>query len=217
MRCEPGRQERSRNRKGILARRCLPSPAPADEWALQGQWWALSVPGLQTQEIRILNSLRTQQLRNGLPDFLRTQASLTSPGNHPAASLSEFTSHIPAEVRQGPSRVCFPPTRLPSALPQPSSSIHVREAHAQHTVPGQPLSPASFTPANTQPFHIRTQAPSQPHAGCIRNSVRLSVCVNEETRVQQPAVEEDAPRLQPGSVEGQQGLAGLSEESHLCS
>lgn len=54
MRCELGHQERSRNSKRILARRCLPSPAPADEWALQGQWWALSAPGLQTQEIRNL-------------------------------------------------------------------------------------------------------------------------------------------------------------------
>lgn len=32
----------------------LPSPAPGDEWALQGQWWALSFPGLQPQEIRNL-------------------------------------------------------------------------------------------------------------------------------------------------------------------
>ena len=85
-----------------------------------------------------------------------------------------------------------PPQSLPSLPPgslhlssSPSSSIHVREAHAQHAVPGQPLSPASFTPANTQAFHIRTKAPSQPHAGRIRSPVRLCVhlCVCACTRV----------------------------------
>lgn len=118
--------------------------------------------------------------------------------------------HIPHRMTQlRPNRA--PPQSLPSLLPgslhlssSPSSSIHVREAHAQHTVPGQPLSPASFTPANTQAFHIRTKAPSQPHAGRIRSPVRLcvrlwSVCVCIRGREGAAAgCGEEAPSLQSG-------------------
>lgn len=131
------------------------------------------------------------------------QGSLRPAQGHPLAHQDK-----PKAPQWGPPKPTAPPLSLhplpPRFLfisPPPSSPIHVREAHAQRAVPGQPFSPASFTPANTRTItHTHTgPIPAPPAPRTVVYTA--SVCEREGEAA---SVEEGAFTQQP-RLQDQQG------------
>lgn len=95
------------------------------------------------------------------------------------------------------------PPRFLFISPPPSSPIHVREAHAPRAVPGQPFSPASFTPANMRTItHTHTGPIPAPPAP--RTVVYTASVCEREREGEAASVEEGAFTQQP-RLQGQQG------------
>lgn len=112
----------------------------------------------------------------------------------------------PEGAPHSPVHPARPSRRPPSTRPLPEASsrpphllsLRVREAHAQRSVPGQPFSPASFTPANTH-HYTRARAHHSPASPAApwRIYVVLCVCVREKQRRRKWGVEEGACAPQP--------------------
>lgn len=129
----------------------------------------------------------------------------------------------PTSTHGGP-----PANHPPSLHPLPTQvlhlspaflSIHVREAHAQCAVPGQPFSPASFTPANTRTITHTHTGPS-PAPPAPRTAVYTASVCEREAEAEAASVEEGALTLQP-RLQGQQGCGcraatSLSGPSLVC-